>query len=150
VRLATLELIQPSNQAFLEAYRHHSYSKVPSRCSSLVRALSPQVTFPTHHQIWWMCIDDCDAIVRAVACRRLHAAYIHKAAIELRSELPAIVRRLDQVGSLVLHSANADRVVLWLIALAAWCRPLTGNRSLGAYVAPRAAGQLCALGGFRC
>lgn len=73
VRLATLKLIQPSNEAFLEAYRYDSYSK-----------------------IWWMCIDDSDAQVRAVACHRLFVAYIHEAAIELSSALPSMVVRLDQ------------------------------------------------------
>jgi hypothetical protein len=70
-------------------------------------------TSPSHtHQIWWMCIDDCDARVRAVACRRLHAAYVHDTAIGLRWKLPAIVLRLDQVVSLAL-TANEDRAVSW-------------------------------------
>jgi hypothetical protein len=95
VRLATLRLIHPDDKAFLEAYSDESYKKVPS----LVGALSPQVTFSTHHQIWWMCINDCDARVRAVACRRLHVAYTYDAAIELHWQLPVIVLRLDKVRS---------------------------------------------------
>jgi hypothetical protein len=106
------------------------------------------VTVSTHHQIWWMCIGDCDAQVRAVACRRLHAAYVHDAAIKLRWKLPAIVLRLDQVGSLVLTPMQIGWCCGYL-TLATWCRPpLTGNRSLGTYVAPLAAGQLCAPCGF--